>query len=85
MILEFCDNGVGIKEEELPHIFDRFYRADSARKIRGSSGLGLAIAKQVVEGLGGRIWATSTYGKGTSILISLKAVPEPDQNQEEND
>lgn len=85
VILEFCDNGVGIKEEELPHIFDRFYRADSARKIRGSSGLGLAIAKQVVEGLGGRIWATSTYGKGTSILISLKAVPEPDQNQEEND
>lgn len=83
VILEFRDNGVGIKEEELPHIFDRFYRADSARKIRGSSGLGLAIAKQIVEGLEGRIWATSVYGEGTSILISLKSVSNLKQNQEE--
>ena len=83
VILEIHDNGVGIKEEELPHIFDRFYRADSARKIRGSSGLGLAIAKQIVEGLDGRIWATSVYGKGTSILISLKVISETKQEQEE--
>lgn len=83
VILEFRDNGIGIKEEELPHIFDRFYRADSARKIRGSSGLGLAIAKQIVEGLEGRIWATSVYGEGTSILISLKTVSESEQKQEE--
>ena len=74
VVIEFCDNGHGIAKEELPHIFDRFYRADAARKIEGSSGLGLAIAKQLVEGMDGRIWAVSQLGKGTSILISLKRV-----------
>jgi len=74
IILEFKDNGKGIKSEDLPHIFERFYRADSARKAEGSSGLGLAIAKQIVEGLGGRIWAVSKPGEGTSIMISLKKV-----------
>jgi len=72
IILEFKDNGTGIKQEDLPHIFDRFYRADTARKVEGSSGLGLAIAKQIVEGLGGRIWAISKEGEGASIIISLK-------------
>lgn len=72
VVLEFADNGPGIKKDELLHIFDRFYRADSARKIEGSSGLGLAIAKQMVEGMGGRIWALSDGG--TSILISLHKV-----------
>ncbi|MDP4133453.1 MAG: HAMP domain-containing sensor histidine kinase [Bacillota bacterium] len=72
VILEFEDNGKGITEEDLPHIFERFYRADPARAIDGSSGLGLAIAKQIVEGLGGRIWAVSKIGEGTSIIISLK-------------
>lgn len=71
VIMEFKDNGKGIKKEALPHIFDRFYRADSARTV-GGGGLGLAIAKQIVEGMGGRIWATSVFGEGTSILISLK-------------
>ncbi len=85
VVLEFCDNGIGIQESELPHIFDRFYRADSARKIRGSSGLGLAIAKQIVEGLDGRIWATSTPGKGTSILISLKMQPASKLAQKESE
>lgn len=72
VILEFNDNGRGINQEDLPYIFDRFYRADSARSIEGSSGLGLAIAKQIVEGLGGRIWALSKAGSGASIMISLK-------------
>lgn len=71
VIMEFKDNGTGIKKEDLPHIFDRFYRADSARTTSGG-GLGLAIAKQIVEGMGGRIWATSVFGEGTSIIISLK-------------
>lgn len=74
VILEFRDNGHGIAKEDLPRIFDRFYRADAARRIEGSSGLGLAIAKQMVEGMGGRIWAVSEIGKGTSILISWKKV-----------
>lgn len=72
VILEFSDNGRGINKKDLPYIFDRFYRADSARTIEGSSGLGLAIAKQIVEGLDGRIWAVSKADSGASILISLK-------------
>ena len=72
VILEFHDNGKGIKREDLPHIFERFYRSDVARAVDGSSGLGLAIAKQIVEGLGGRIWAVSKTDEGTSIIISLK-------------
>lgn len=71
VIMEFKDNGKGIKQKDLPHIFDRFYRGDSARTV-GGGGLGLAIAKQIVEGMGGRIWATSVFGEGASILISLK-------------
>lgn len=74
VVLDFRDNGHGIAKEELPRIFDRFYRADAARKAEGSSGLGLAIAKQMVEGMDGRIWAVSEPGEGTSILISLKRV-----------
>ncbi len=72
VIIEFEDNGKGIKKEDLPFIFDRFYRADEARTVEGSSGLGLAIAKQIVEGLGGRIWALSKDGDGASIIISLR-------------
>ena len=74
VVLDFRDNGHGIPKEDLARIFNRFYRADTARKIEGSSGLGLAIAKQMVEGMDGRIWAVSEVGKGTSILISLKRV-----------
>lgn len=72
VIVECRDNGSGIPQKDLPHVFDRFYRADNARKAEGSSGLGLAIAKQMVEGMGGRIWATSEPGRGTSIMVSLR-------------
>ncbi len=74
IIIEFKDNGKGISKQDLPHVFERFYRADTAREVKGSSGLGLAIAKQIVEGLGGRIWAISENGQGASIIISLKKV-----------
>ena len=72
VIMEFKDNGKGISKDDLPYVFDKFYRADTARAVEGSSGLGLAIAKQIVEGLGGRIWAISEIDEGTSIIISLK-------------
>lgn len=72
VIVEIHDNGEGIAPEDLPHVFDRFYRADTARRVEGSSGLGLAIAKQIVEGLGGRIWAVSEPGDGASFMISLR-------------
>ncbi len=75
VIIEFSDNGEGISKEDLPHIFERFYRADSARKIEGSSGLGLAIAKQMVTEMDGRIWAVSELGQGSRIMISMKKIP----------
>jgi len=76
-IIEIKDNGRGIPEEELPYIFDRFFRADASRKSTDGSGLGLAIAKQIVEGHEGRIWAVSGEGKGTSIIISIKKYLSP--------
>lgn len=75
-VIEIKDNGRGVAEEDLPHIFDRFYRADPARKSTEGSGLGLAIAKQIVEDHGGHIWAKSRLGEGTSLLISLPKADE---------
>ena len=71
LIIEISDNGEGIKDTDLPHIFDRFYRSDKARSGIKGSGLGLAIAKQVVEDHKGRIWAVANKDEGTSIMISL--------------
>ncbi|WP_243467765.1 HAMP domain-containing sensor histidine kinase [Acetivibrio straminisolvens] len=76
VIIELMDNGAGISESDLPHIFDRFYRADSARDTRKGSGLGLAIAKQIIEGHEGKIWAVSRKDEGTSVMISLKKYEE---------
>jgi len=72
--LEVKDQGVGIKATELPHIFDRFYRADSSRTKRTVSGhgLGLSIAQRLVENLDGKINATSTPGKGSTFTLALK-------------
>ena len=64
------DTGIGISKEDLPHVFERFYKVDKARP-RGGSGLGLAIAKHVVQAHGGRIWAQSEEGKGSTFSFSL--------------
>lgn len=67
------DNGKGISESDLPHIFDRFYRGDASRNSkRGGSGLGLAIAKKVVEDHFGTISALSEENQGTTISFTLK-------------
>lgn len=69
----FKDNGRGIPEEALPHIFERFYRAEQSRNSStGGSGLGLAIARQIIDGHGGFIWANSKPNIGTTIYIQLK-------------
>lgn len=66
------DTGEGIPPEHLPHIFDRFYRADRSRaRATGGSGLGLAIVKGVVEAHHGRVWAESQVGMGSTFTISL--------------
>lgn len=73
VIIEVKDNGQGISSEALPYIFDRFYRADPARNIAtGGSGLGLSIAKKIIEEHGGYIRANSVEGEGTSMVFTLK-------------
>lgn len=71
--IEIEDNGRGISDTDIPHIFERFYRADASRNTKmGGSGLGLAIAKKIIEDHSGKIWASSEAGKGTTILFALK-------------
>jgi signal transduction histidine kinase len=68
------DNGSGIAPEALPHIFDRFFRGDEARaETDGESGLGLAIAKSIVEAHQGTIAVTSALGQGTTFVVTLPA------------
>jgi len=69
------DTGRGIPAEDLPHIFERFYKVDKAR-AGGGSGLGLAIAKHIIQSHRGNIWATSTLGKGSTFAFSLPLAAE---------
>lgn len=68
------DHGPGIPESDMPHVFDRFYRADNARSTPGS-GLGLAIVKQIVDAHGGRAWVEAAADGGTIAAFELTAVP----------
>lgn len=75
VIVEIKDNGSGIRKEDIPFIFESFYRTDSSRNSStGGSGLGLSIVKKIIEEHGGIVWADSELGKGTSIYFKLKKV-----------
>lgn len=76
-ILIVADNGPGIAPEHLPHVFERFYRADKARTAHlGRTGLGLAIARAIVQAHGGEIEAKSASGAGAEFVMRLPAAPE---------
>lgn len=75
--VEVADTGIGIPEEDLPYIFDRFYRVDKARtRAHGGSGLGLSIVKWIVDVHGGSIYATSDLGEGTTFHVTLPLLSE---------
>ena len=72
-VLEVQDNGIGIPEEDLPRIFERFYRVDKARKS-GGTGLGLAIVKHIVKSFNGDIQVESKLGVGSKFIVKIKYI-----------
>ncbi len=81
LVVSVQDTGSGIPPEDLPHVFDRFYRVDRSRaRSTGGSGLGLTIARRIVEAHGGRIWAHSWPGAGSTFSFSLPLVGPPPES-----
>ena len=75
LLIHISDNGEGIAQEDLVRIFERFYRTDRSRNSStGGSGIGLSIAKKIMEDHRGEIWAESELGVGTTITFSLPKV-----------
>ncbi|MFZ1551330.1 MAG: ATP-binding protein [Anaerolineae bacterium] len=75
--MQISDTGSGIAADDLPHVFDRFYRGDKSRSRRGGgAGLGLAIARQLIRGHDGAIEVASASGQGTTFIVTLPAAPD---------
>ncbi len=80
--VELGDNGMGIETKDLPHIFDRMYRADASRNSStGGSGIGLSIVKKIIEDHGGNIWVTSKMGEGTTMYFVIRKYQEVMQDE----
>lgn len=84
--VELEDNGKGIGAKELPYIFDRFYRTDASRNSsKGGSGIGLSIVKKIIEEHGGKIWATSKEGTGTTMYFVIRKYQEVPVHEQDID
>ena len=80
--VEIEDNGKGISAKDLPYIFDRFYRTDASRNSsKGGSGIGLSIVHKIMEDHGGKVWATSKEGNGTTMCFVLRKYQEVPVNE----
>lgn len=81
MVIQISDNGIGIEQNQLPYLFDRFYQPKpvDASKEKVGSGIGLAIVKEIVEGHHGKVWATSIVGKGSTFYIALPITEKKDK------
>ena len=79
ILLTITDTGHGISAEDLPHVFERFYRGNQAKQTTTGSGLGLAIVRHIIERHDGAIMIDSTEGVGTTVQITLPSVPPRDQ------
>ncbi|MGW6717458.1 sensor histidine kinase [Streptomyces sp. NPDC054995] len=80
VVIEVTDTGSGIPADDLPHVFDRFWRAEKSRSRRtGGSGLGLAIVRKLVEAHGGTVEATSTEGEGSTFALRLPGASDQDR------
>ena len=70
-VVEIVDTGSGITNEDLPHVFERFYKSNGPREERNGTGLGLAITKEIVENHNGTVSITSTLGEGTCVVFDF--------------
>lgn len=77
--ISIADSGIGIPQEDVPHLFQKFYRVDNSdtREI-GGTGLGLYLSRRLIEMMGGKIWVESTYKKGSTFFIELPRIPSGD-------
>ena len=75
VLINVTDTGIGISADDIAHIFQKFYRADNSdTRTIGGTGLGLYLVKQRVEAMGGRVWAESAFGEGSTFYVSLPRI-----------